>query len=157
MNSYNRAKQRTGRQTIDRPAGLDGKSRARISIATLKKEVRCRIDIDALSPRLVRQSQTGFGGRKNSPIGTPAFRALAASTKPSSEVESDVFGAYNKGIRGGATVSATEFWRAAARSGMNPPTRRPRVGPGGGGQLFPGASNCPIGNGAQKIFGKGAC
>ena len=141
MNSYNRTKQRTGRQTIDRPAGLDGKSRARISIAThLKKEVRCRIDIDALSPRLVRQSQTGFGGRKNSPIGTPAFRALAASTKPSSEVESDVFGAYNKGIRGGATVSATECMAAAIRLQINSGPRRSNVSLWGRGSVV---SWCP--------------
>ncbi len=152
MNSYNRAKQRTGRQTIDRPAGLDGKSRARISIATLKKEVRCRIDIDALSPRLVRQSQTGFGGRKNSPIGTPAFRALAASTKPSSEVESDVFGAYSKGIRGGATVSATEFRRAATQSGMDSRTRRPMVGAGGGGSIAPSPAKMPDPNWRSENF-----
>jgi hypothetical protein len=133
MNSYCRAQKGTGRQTIDRFAGLDRKSSRRIPIATLKKEARRRIDIDALSLRLFRQSKTGFGGRKNSPIAAPVFRAVAALTKPSNEVESDVFGAYNKGICGGATVSATEFPRAAARSGMKPPTRRPRVGPGGGG------------------------
>jgi hypothetical protein len=89
MNSYNRTKKGNGRQTMDRSAGLDGKSRSGISIATLKKEVRCRIDIDALSLGLFRQSQTGFAGEKNSPIRTLVFKAVAALTKPS-RFESDV-------------------------------------------------------------------
>ena len=75
MNSYNRGKKGRTRWSIASSARLAQKSSARIPIATLKKELRCRMDIDALSLRLFRQSQTGFVGEKNSPIGEPAFRA----------------------------------------------------------------------------------
>ena len=114
MNSYNRTKKGTGRQTIDRFAGLDRKSSRRIPIATLKKQSWFAMDIAAGIPRGYRHPGNRFRRQKKLANSAPVFRAVAALTKPPSEVESDVFGAYSKGVRDFATVSATEFRRAAA-------------------------------------------
>ena len=157
MNSYCRAKKETRRQTIDRISGLDRKSSRRIPIATLKKQSWFAMDIAAGIPRGYRHPGNRFRRQKKLANSAPVFRAVAALTKPSSEVESDVFGAYNKGIRGGATVSATEFRRAAAQSGMNFRTQRSTAeARGGGDPSLCLRSKCQIGIGPRKIFGNGA-
>src|ERR1700680_738672 len=155
MNSYNRTKKGTGRQTIDRFAGLDRKSSRRIPIATLKKQSWFAMDIAAGLPGRYRYAPNRFRRQKKLANRTPVFRAVAALTKPSSEVESDVFGAYNKGIRGGATVSATEFRRAAARSGVKFRTRRSTDRAGGRGSVAQYPAKLLDRIGARKIFGKG--
>jgi hypothetical protein len=154
MNSYNRGKKVRTRWSIASSARLAQKSSARIPIATLKKELRCRIDIDPLSLRLFRQSQTGFGGRKKLANSGVALHGNGRRKAPSSEAESDVLGGYCEGIRGAATDSATKFRRAAAQSGMNSRIRRSMARAGGRGWSFRILPKCQIGMGAQKIFSK---
>jgi hypothetical protein len=122
MNSYCRAKKGTGRQTIDRFAGLDRKSSRRIPVATLKKRSWFVMDIAAGIPRGYRYAGNGFRRQKKPANRTPVFRAVAALTKPSSEVESDVRAA----SRSDGTVLCHGFCNRERRSGEI--GRRARLG-----------------------------
>src|SRR5438045_2998987 len=160
MNSYNPTKKGLGRQRIDRSGPSGGKSSTPISIATLKKQLR--FPIDALSIWIYTRSTASdrFRRRKNlcnssSPTAWPDKSAvmrnhvLSTSSPRRRDVPATDFGATED-----AAVQRND--RDAALCVTRSRYKRRTFRAGAGGRLIGRRPNCPIGIGAQKIFGNSA-